>query len=463
MATEIEIAGAPLAPGPTGRPLVGNLPEMAPPTTRMALVMGWQRTYGEIVRMRLGRRINHIVSSPDAIKHVLVDRARNYPKSPEYDKLRAFLGNGLFTSEGESWLRNRRMLQPYFHLKYIQGLLHPMVACTRDMLARWEATAASQEPFDVAAEMMALTLRIVGETLLSTDVTANTGTVAKALAEALDLTNKRLFLLAEPPDWVPTKDNRRFRAARAALDEVVYGVIRERRANPIQAEGRGDLLAMLLAARDEETGEGMNDQQLRDEVMTIFLAGHETTAVALSWVWVLLSRYPMVERKAREELDTVLGGRTPTLEDLGKLTYLGMVIDEAMRLLPPVYVIQRIALEDDVLGGYRIQAGERVAISIYATHHNPRVWENPEGFDPERFHPDRAAGRHRFAFLPFGGGGRICIGNNFALMEAKLILALVMQTYRLELLPEHVVVPRASVTLRAQNGVRMRLRPVNPG
>ncbi|MDB5097306.1 MAG: cytochrome [Cyanobacteria bacterium RYN_339] len=444
------------APGPVGRPLVGSLPDLAPPLTRMQTILGWTRRYGEVVRVRLGSRVNYVLTSPTAIKHVLLDNAKNYPKSPAYDTLKALLGDGLLTASGQTWLTNRRMIQPYFHQKYIAGLLPTMVACTETLLADWQGRAARGEVVDVSAQMMALALRVVSKTLLSADVTGTEAGVGEALATGLELANARIFAPFQIPEWLPTPNNRRFVHARGVLDGVVLGIIRARRATP----GQGDLLDMLLAARDEETGDGLSDHQVRDEVMTIFLAGHETTATALTWTLYLLSRHPDVARKLRAEVAAVLGDRVPTLEDLGKLRYTTMVLEEAMRLYPPIYVIQRQALADDVVDGFTIKAGELVTANMFATHRNPKYWENPEGFDPERFAPENSADRPKFAYLPFGGGGRVCIGNNFAMMEGKVLLAMICRAFHVDALPGQPVVPWPVVTLRVKDGLQATLRAI---
>lgn len=445
-------------PGPPGRWPFGHLPEMAPQATRFQTIQGWRRAYGDVFTIQLGPRKAVMVADPAVAKRVLLDNAKNYPKSAQYDKLKGLLGEGLLTSSGDFWLRQRRMMQPYFHQKYITGLLPPMVAATEDLRTRWAAHAATGQPIDVAAEMMALTLRIVGLTLFSTDVAGEAGKVGHALTSSLEAANEEFFTLVSLPPWWPTKRRREAREARAELDQVVYGIIAERRRHPRPADAPRDLLDMLLAAVDEESGQGMSDRQLRDEAMTIVLAGHETTATALGWTFYLLSKHPEAGRRVREEVREVLGDRPPTWDDLGRLAYTGRVIDEAMRLYPPIYVIQRTAVEDDELGGYRVAAGTDVTISIYAIHHNQAHWENPEGFDPDRFLPERSAGRERYAFMPFSGGGRICIGNNFALMEAKVVLAMIAQKFRLDLVTGHPVVPHPMVVLRPKHGLSMYVK-----
>lgn len=309
---------------------------------------------------------------------------------------------------------------------------------------------------DVAQEMMHLTLQIVAEALFSTDISASVGDVEQVLPTLLEYVTYRSLHPLALPERYPTPRNRRFLRARNKLDRLVYRLIEERRTSD---DHPSDLLSMLLDAQDEETGERMTDEQLRDEVMTILLAGHETTAVALAWTWYLLAQHPQVEQKLHAELDAVLAGRTPTLEDLPRLSYTRMVIEEVMRLYPPAWAIVRQAAVDDDLHGFRIPAKSPVIVMPYVTHRHPDFWERPNAFEPERFAPGRDVEHHKFAYFPFGGGPRQCIGNNFALMEAQLILATLAQHYTLDLVPDHPVEPEPTVTLRPRYGIRTIVKP----
>jgi cytochrome P450 len=299
---------------------------------------------------------------------------------------------------------------------------------------------------------MRLTLHIVGRALLTMDLTAHADQVGRNMTIANQSLSE--FNLSTLMPWLPSPANLRFKKATRELRSLVLKIIADRR-----REGRdyGDLLSMLLAVRDEETGEGMNDEQLRDEVLTLILAGHETTATALSWIWYLLSQHPEVEAKLHAELDEVLGGRTPAMSDLANLNYTGMVVDEAMRLYPPVWGVGRAAIDDDEIMGYRIPKGSNLALVQWFAHRHPAFWENPEGFEPERFSAERSAGRPRYAFFPFGGGPRMCIGNIFALTEAQLVLAAVAQRYRLRMVPGHRIELQPLVTLRSRYGVKVTL------
>lgn len=412
-------------------------------------------THGDVVRWRIGPMPIYLLRHPDAVQRVLVDHSRNYDKKTRgYDTLRLFLGNGLLTSEGSFWRRQRRIAQPAFHRQRIAGFGKTMVSLTEDMMRAWERHADRGEPVDVAEEMTALTLRIVAKTLMSADVDGRESAVGRSVellnGFARDLMTNPFAL----PVSLPTPRNRRFRRAADVLENTLRTIIAERRRTGEDAE---DLLSMLMNARDDETGESMSDDQLRDEAMTIFLAGHETTANALAWAFHLLSTHPDVERRLRAELTAVLGGRSPTMDDLGDLPYLQQVVKEALRLYPPAWSIGRRAVNEDVIDGYRIDAGSLVLLSPWVTHRHPGFWPNPEGFDPDRFAPGAEKTRPRYAYFPFGGGPRLCIGNNFALMEAQLVLATILPRVSAALVPGHPVVPQPLITLRPAHGLRMTL------
>jgi cytochrome P450 len=447
-----------IAPGPRGMPLLGSLGDFAWGEPLDVLLAGAQ-TYGDVVRFRVGPFQFHLVNHPDHIRYVLQEHSQNFVKSVSATGLRWLLGDGLLSSDGPTWLRQRRLAQPAFHRQRLAALAGTMVDATTAMLDRWRADAASRDGapgFDVADEMMRLTLTIVARTLFGADVTRDVERVRAALEDAVRYIDARIAGPVHLPRWVPTATTRRAMRAKATLDAVVGGIIAARRAHPDDAAS--DLLAMFLAARDERTGAGMTDVQVRDEVQGLMVAGHETTATLLAWTWYLLSRNPDAARRVHAEVATVTGGRPPTAEDLPRLKYTAMVIDEALRLYPPAWMIERRALADDEIGGYSIPAGTMVMISPYVMHRHALYWDNPEGFDPERFAPTREATRPRFAFIPFGGGPRQCIGNGFALMEAQLVLATVSQRYALDLVPGHAVDPVTLVTLRPRRGVRVTLR-----
>jgi cytochrome P450 len=416
---------------------------------------------GDVVRLRFGPAQVTFLYRPEHVQRVLVDNVSNYIKDTGgYARLRRMLGQGLVTSSGDFWRRQRRIANPAFHHRAIAGFADAMVSAARDRADLWAGSAARGEPLDMAGEMTALTLRIAGETLLGSDISQSSSKLGGALTEALawyaDTVGSAFLFL----DYLPTPRNLRFERALGEMKAVVDAVIAERR---VEGEPRPDLLGMFMAAVDEETGEGMSDEHLRDEVLTMLLAGHETTANALAWILHLLSLHPEVCRRLEAELERVLGGRDPEMADLPKLTYTTQVIHESLRLYPPVWALGRKAEAEDVIGGHRIPAGEYVFFSPYAIHRHPDLWENPEGFDPSRFAGDGPRGPggerlHRLAWFPFSGGQRKCIGDRFAMMEAQIILAVLLQRYRLSLVPGHPVVPDPSVTLRPRDGVLMTPR-----
>jgi cytochrome P450 len=418
------------------------------------------RRYGDIVPIRVWPWVSYMIYHPDQIKHVLQDNNHNYVKGIVIEKIKVLIGEGLFSSEGDFWRRQRRLAQPAFHRQRITGFADTMTACATAMLERWDATARNGAALDVAAEMNRLTLEIAGKTLFSMDLSGEAGAFGRALLDALEYLNHRATSFFPLPVAVPTPRNWRYRGVLRHLDGVVYKIIATRRQT---GEDPGDLLSMLLQARDEETGESMTDRQLRDEVMTFLLAGHETTAVTLSWTWYLLDRHPEVDARLRAELRAVLNGRTPTVTDLPALPYTRMVIEETLRLYPPVAGIVRQAVGADRIGPYSIRPGTVVSMSPYVTHRHPAFWDDPERFDPERFRAERAASRPRFAYFPFSGGPRLCIGNEFALMEGQLLLATIAQRYRLRAVPGHAVEPEVRLTLRPRGGLPMTLAPAAIG
>lgn len=441
-----------LPPGPPARTLLACTREMQ--RRPLEYMLDLTRQYGDVLRVMLIFGNLYIVNHPDGIKHILQENNRNYNKEVlDYKMLRIFLGKGLLTDDGDSWLHQRRLMQPAFHRQRLASFGTLVTDAALAMLDRWQSIAEQGSSLDVAAEMMRLTQRIVGRALFNIDLSAETNTVGQAFTTANRFLSDYLYV-PFPPLFFPSPRNLRFREAGRTLDKVVIDIIQERRR---QNTDTGDLLSMLLLARDEETGEGMNDRQLRDNVLTLLLAGHETTSNALSWTWYLLAQHPDIAQKLHAELDTVLAGRTPTVDDLPNLPYNRMVIEEALRLYPPAWAFTRNAVADDEIGGYRIPAGSMILLCPYTTHRHPEFWENPEMFDPERFTPERSANRPRYAYFPFGGGPRQCIGNNFALMEAQLILATISQRYQLHLAADARVEFDPLITLRPRHGLSMTL------
>jgi cytochrome P450 len=410
------------------------------------------RRFGDIVRFRMGPRVYHLVNHPDYIGHVLRDRQQNYQKGIGLMQAKAILGNGLLTSDGDLWLHQRRLMQPAFHSQRIAELTPIITKVVSSFLDRWEGARTSGAPLDVSAEMTRLTLRVLGETLFRMDVAERADEVADAFAVVADDAIRRMAAIVPWPRSLPTSRNLRLRRAHRTLDTFVAGIIEHRRRE--SREG-GDLLSRLMVEGGPRGSSIMTDRQLRDELMTMLLAGHETTASALTWTWYLLSRYPHAEREVSLEVARVLAGRLPAFEDCARLTFTRMVIEESLRLYPPVWLIPRQAVSDDAIGGFRIPAGSGVLISPFAVHRHPIFWDNPEGFDPDRFAPGRAERRPAYAYLPFGAGHRSCIGSGFGMLESQLVVAMTVQRYRLDLVAGASVEPEAVLTLRPRAGLPM--------
>jgi cytochrome P450 len=409
---------------------------------------GIAREYGDIAGLRILNFKTIFINHPDLIEEVLVANARMYTKGRVLRANRHVFGEGLLTSEGDFWLRQRRLSQPAFHRARIASYAATMVEYAQRMMEDWR----SGEERDVHREMLRLTLQIVGKTLFDADVERDAQEVGKSLELLLEIgANFRRTIFV--PHWLPTPANLRVKREVAQIEKIIYRIISERRASGRDA---GDLLSMLLAAQDED-GSRMTDKQLRDETITLFLAGHETTASTLSWTWWLLAQNPAVEAKLHQELDAVLGDRAPTLDDLPKLVYAGHVITESLRLYPAAWGLARLAVEDHEIAGYPVTRGMGVTMAQWVVHRDKRWYDAPEEFRPERWENDLLKRLPRFAYFPFGGGPRQCIGNTFALMEATLILATIARKFRLRLVADHPVVPLASITLRPRHGVRVRL------
>jgi cytochrome P450 len=406
------------------------------------------RDYGDVVGIRVVTFRNIFINHPDLIEEVLVTHPRRYIKGRVLRANRHVFGEGLLTSEGDFWLRQRRLAQPAFHRARVVSYASTMVEYTQRLLEDWRGG----EERDAHQEMMRLTLQIVAKTLFDADVVREAPDVGKSLELLLELgANFRRTLFV--PHWVPTPTNLRIKREIGMIEKILYRIISERRASGCDT---GDLLSMLLHAQDED-GSRMTDQQLRDETITLFLAGHETTASTLSWAWWLLAQNPAVEAKLHAELDDVLGGRAPSLDDLSNLPYTGNVMTETLRLYPPAWGLARVAIEDHEIAGYPVKKGMGIAMAQWVVHRDTRWYDAPDEFRPERWEGDFLKRLPRFAYFPFGGGPRQCIGNAFATMEATLILATIAQRFRLHLLPDHPVVPLASITLRPRYGVRVTL------
>jgi cytochrome P450 len=443
-----------LPPGPRGLPMLGMLTAMRRDATGVFLDAA--RQFGDVAYLKILSRHGFLITNPRDVRHVLQDNARNYHKSPLYQKLRISIGDGLLTSEDDFWLRQRRIAQPAFNRQRIAALTGVMVQAAEETASHWDTLAAAGRPVDIAEEMMRLTRTVVVRALLGADL----GPFAGQVDDAWTIMNEHIgesFWALGLTESLPTPKNRRYHAARALLRNAVDHMIRERRRNP---SGSTDLLSMLLSARDEETGEGMSDDQLRIEVTTFLLAGQETTSLALTWTWYLLSQHPAVLRQLQTEVDGLTDLREPARPDAQpfSLSYTRMVIDEALRLYPPAWGFSRQAMGDDEVGGYRLPRGWLAFVIPYVLHRLPAYWEDPERFDPERFSPANSATRPKFVYLPFGAGPRQCIGNHFALLEAQVIIAVLARRFELRHAPGHRVEAQPLISLRPRYGMSMTIQ-----
>lgn len=434
---------APLSPPrPPTTPLLGHVPLLW--RDPLGALLDGMREQGDVVGYDCGTFEMLLVNDAEAVQHVLQKNHRNYRKSRNYAALRLVLGDGLLTSEGGAWLRHRKLVQPAFHHRALRRFADEMVRLTADHVGRW----AHGETVDLHREMMELTLRIVGSTLFSADLLDDAEDIGRALDVVLPYAWRRTENPLQLPTWVPTPENLRFRRARNRLDRLVAELVEARRH---MAEPPLDLLSMLMEAQDEDGG--LSNEALRDEILTLVLAGHETTANALTFLGYLLAIHPSTARRLAAEVDEVLGERAATHEDVAALPFTTCVVQESLRLFPPAWGFEREAVEADVVGGYPVRPGTVIAVAPYTLHRHRRYWDDPEGFDPDRFTPERSAGRHRFAYLPFGGGPRICIGKGFAMMEAVLIIATVAQRWRLALRPGERLDLEPGITLRPRGGL----------
>ena len=438
------------APGPKGSLIQGVMAEFNRDT--FGFIARCRRDYGDVVRMRFLYLTAHFVYHPDDIEYVLATNAKNFIKSrslrtPFFQRL---VGNGLLTSEGETWKRQRRLAQPAFHRQRISAYAEVMVDYTTRMIASW----SDGEARDIHRDMMRLTLEIVVKTLFNTEVSGEADRVGQVLSQIAKPFASQATLKWILDNRLPTSTHRRFNRAAREIDQIVYRLIAERQSS---GSDQGDLLSMLVAAHDED-GSQMNDKQLRDEVMTLFLAGHETTALTLSWAWYLLAQNPDVEAKFHAELDEVLGGRLPMVADLARLKFAEMIAKESMRLYPPAYALGREAIEECEIGGYRVPARAQVFMFQWATQRDPRFFVEPEKFWPERWTEEFSNRLPKYAYFPFGGGPRACIGNYFAMMETVLLLATIGQRFRFSLLPNHEVSLMPAMSLRPANGIKVVVR-----
>jgi cytochrome P450 len=437
---------APRAPGPKGHPILGVMSDFSRDTFGF---IERCREYGDVVSMRFLYLTAYFLYHPDDIEYVVSTNAKNFIKSrnqrsPLFQRL---VGNGLLTSEGDVWKRQRRLAQPAFHRHRINAYAETMVDYAKRSVTNWQTS----EVRDIHRDMMRLTLEVVVKTLFNADVSADAEKVGLVLSRIVTPFAGQATVKWIMDNRLPTATRRRFNRDAHEIDAIVYRIIDDRRNS---GHDEGDLLSMLLQATDED-GSGLSDQQLRDEVMTIFLAGHETTALTLSWAWYLLALNPESEKKFHAELDEVLGGRLPTMADMSRLKFTEMIAKESMRLYPPAYALGREAINDCEIGGFRVPAGAQVFMFQWATQRDARFFAEPQAFRPERWTPEFTAGLPKYAYFPFGGGPRACIGNYFAMMEVILLLATIGQRFRFSLVPDHPVSLMPAMSLRPTEGIRV--------
>jgi cytochrome P450 len=434
-------------PGPTGSPVTGCYREFR--KSAASFLLSVAREYGEVAYFRLGFQHIYLVNRSDLIEEVLVTSQANFTKSRILKRAKILLGEGLLTSEGEFHVRQRKMIQPAFYRERLIRYAADMVACTEIAQSRW----SPGEIRDIADEMMRLTLAIVGRTLFATEIDRDAAEVGRAMTTIVSTYHNLYSPFSRLKQRLPLPSVRRAYEARDYLEKTIFRLIDERRSS---GEDRGDLLSMLVQASDDGNAR-MSNRQVRDEALTLFLAGHETTATALTWTFYLLCMHPEIESRLREEITSVLGGRAAAFDDLPRLTYTEMVLAESMRLYPPAWVIGRMTKQHYRLDHYELKPGSICLMSPYVMHRNPRYYSDPERFDPERFTPEARQERPKFTYFPFGGGPRVCIGERFAWMEGVLVLATILQKWQMRLVPGQIVEPEPQITLRTRSGVKVIL------
>lgn len=424
------------------------------PTDRLARLLKMRAEYGDIVYSKIGPLHNYTLFGPEYVYHVLVNNQKNYIKGMGYNGIRLMLGQGLLTSDGDLWKRQRRLMSPHFTPLATLDFSDMMAETVGHHLEPWEQAARQNQPLQMDMEMMRLTMSIIGRALFSMDLGREPTEIGLALESAFAFIPKRALGLFNPPLWLPLPDHRRFAHDLKTIDQFIYDQIAEGRRHP----ERENFLSVMLKVQDSETGQGMSDRQLRDEVITLFFAGFETTARTLTWTWYLLSRRPDVIEKIRAEADQVLSnGRPASSADLERLVYARMVVDETLRLYPPTAVLARQNIAADEIGGYLIPPKSLVSLSPYAVHRTPELWPDPDRFDPERFSAENAAGRPKFAYIPFAAGPRICLGNSFALMEMVYTVAMAAQRFDVRQAVDEDIPGNLGGTIRPQKPIDLRV------
>lgn len=425
------------------------IPEMM--SDMLGMFMNITREYGGIAQFKLFGKPYVLVTNPDYVKHILQDDYRSYIRGRSVETGRVLLGDGLPLTDGEYWLRQRRLIQPAFHRQRLSSLVETMTKNISSQLDEW----AHKQSIDMETEMSRLALSIIIRAMFSDRARGHVDDLAEAFKIASSFMLWRSQQMLAPPLWMPIPKNVAYNKALKVLNGTVYPLIAGARKNP-----DNDLLDMLLEMRDEDGGEGLTDRQVRDEVITIFFAGHETSAMTMTWMFYLISQHPDVETKLRNEISEVLNGRAPTFADLPKLTYTSKVIQETLRLYPAAYLFAREAVGNQTMDGYEIPAGVMIFITPYVTHRNAKFWDEPERFDPERFNQEEIAKRPSHVYFPFGEGPHVCIGNNFAMTEMQLILTMALQRFDFKLVPGHSVGLKPEATLRPSHGMMMTIKPL---
>lgn len=414
------------APGPNGLPLLGSMLQWR--DRPIDFVLRMRDTYGGVVRVQLGPTTMHILSDPEAVSHVLTTNNKNYRRGTVYEQFKLFMGSGLLTTDGEDWRDHRRAVSSPFLKNSVAAVVPSIVAVTNQILDEWEEKAESGQPVDLLAEMMRLTLQTLSRALFSYDISPSVGQLKYIVDVGIDIMFKHGYITEMLPEWVPTSRNRTVKKNRAYLHQMAADI----RAS-YATTGKGHLVELMEAAKDPGTGESWSDERIRDEILTIYLAGHETTATGLFWTLASIADQPEVGERLDEEIGRVLGGEAPDAGTVDKLDYVRMVVDESLRLHPPIWGYPRDAIETDTVCGYEIPAGSSLLLSPLAAQHNPEFWPEPFRFDPERFAAGAVRERPRFAYFPFGGGARMCVGNLMALLEMQIVTAMVNQRFQLSL------------------------------
>jgi cytochrome P450 len=441
--------------GPKGYPILGVLPMLR--SNALAFLEQATKEYGDFFPVRVFMSNAYVLNHPAHVEHVLQTNYRNYRKSPMLDKLKPILGEGLFLSEGELWTQQRKLIAPSFFRQRVEAMGVTMSTVASEHVWQWDKRAEAQAEFSLSEDMSFLTLEVALRTMFGNGMDESE---AKAFSDALMIGNEvsaeRVWNLTRLTEILPTAKNRAYDRAVQTLDRVVWRVIRERRATGVSGD---DLLGVLIDARDSETHEAMNDQQLRDEVLSLLLSGHETTAVMLAWTFHFLAQHPACLEQLRSEVDTVLAGRVPTPDDLKQMDYTKRVIQEVARLRPSIWWFARVAVNDDDICGQPIKAGTTVLISQYLIHHHPSIWDDPTVFNPDRFLPEYVAKRPKFAYLPFGAGPRVCLGSGFATMEMQMVLAMLLRRFDVTITSESNPELSPMITLRPKKDITARVKP----